>query len=129
MRLELTRKTDLALRAIRALHEECGRLPGRSLAQKIETTTPFVAHVVTPLVNAGWLDSRPGPTGGYALTVDPHSITILDVVEAIEGPIDSGQCVMVGGPCGFDVCSMHEAWDGALKALRKSFADLPIIDA
>lgn len=129
MRLELTRKTDLALRAIRALHEEGGRLPGRRLAQKIETTTPFVAQVVTPLVNAGWLDSRPGPTGGYALAVEPHSITILDVVEAIEGPIDTGHCVLVGGPCGFDACSLHEAWGGALNALRKSFADLPVVDA
>ena len=127
MRLELTRKTDLAIRAMQTLHEAGSRIPGRKLAALIGTTTPFVSQVVTPLVQHGWLDSRPGPTGGYGLVANPTAITILDVVELIEGPIDNEKCVLVGGPCTEEVCSVHEAWIEGRKALRGAFAAVPVV--
>lgn len=128
MRLELTRKTDLALRAMQALHAEKARLPGRKLAALIGTTTPFVFQVISPLLDAGWVDSRPGPTGGYALAVDPTGLTLLDVVERIEGPIISDRCVMAGGPCsGAVVCSVHDAWIEARGALRTAFAQVAVV--
>ena len=112
---------------MRALHTADARLPGRELAKIIETTTPFVSQVVTPLVQQGWLDSKPGPNGGYGLTADPRSITILEVIELIEGPIDDGTCVLIGGPCGVDTCSVHEAWSEARQALRASFAHVGVV--
>ena len=127
MRLELTRKTDLAIRAMQTLHEAGSRIPGRNLAKLIGTTTPFVSQVVTPLVQKGWLDSRPGPTGGYGLVTDPTHITILDVVELVEGPIDNGRCVLVGGPCAEAVCSVHDAWVEGRRALREAFAQVPVV--
>lgn len=127
VRLELTRKTDLAIRAMQALHDAQARIPGRQLASIIETTTPFIAQVVTPLIQAGWMDSRPGPTGGYGLVADPTKLTVLEVVETIEGPIANGKCVLVGGPCGEDVCSVHEAWGEARDALRHAFAQVAVV--
>lgn len=127
MKLELTRKTDLAIRAMQALHRAGTRLPGRQLAELIETTTPFVAQVVTPLVQAGWLDSKPGPSGGYGLITDPKLVTVLQVVEVIEGPINNGRCVLAGGPCGQDVCSVHDAWIDAQEALRAAFARVAVV--
>ncbi len=113
---------------MQALHAAETRLPGRKLAALIGTTTPFVAQVVTPLVQAGWLDSRPGPTGGYGLAADPTAITILEVVEVIEGPIANGKCVLAGGPCSEDICSVHDAWIEAREALRKAFADVAVVN-
>ncbi len=127
MKLELTRKTDLAIRAMQALHEAQTRMPGRKLAALIGTTTPFISQVVTPLVQSGWMDSRPGPTGGYGLTVDPSEITVLQVVEAVEGPIANGKCVLVGGPCGDDVCSVHFAWIEGREALREAFGHVAVV--
>ncbi len=103
--------------------------PGRESSQPFCTSgvTPFVSQVVTPLVQKGWLDSRPGPTGGYGLVTDPTHITILDVVELVEGPIDNGRCVLVGGPCAEAVCSVHDAWVEGRRALREAFAQVPIV--
>ncbi len=127
MKLELTRKTDLAVRAMQALHEADERLPGRELAERIGTTLPFVSQVVTPLVQVGWLDSRPGPTGGYGLVADPAKISILEVVELVEGPIANGKCVLAGGPCGdSSFCSVHDAWMDAREALREAFAQVTV---
>ncbi len=127
VRLELTRKSDLAIRAMRALHRADKRIPGRELAEIIETTTPFIAQVVTPLVQRGWLDSKPGPSGGYGLKVDPNKVTILEVIELIEGPLDNGICVLAGGPCGSDTCSVHEVWGDARSALRDAFRKVNVV--
>ncbi len=113
---------------MQALRDHGGRLPGRKLAPIIGTTTPFVSQVVTPLVQAGWLDSRPGPTGGYGLVADPSDITILEVVEVVEGPINNGRCVLAGGPCGeSDFCSVHDAWGDAREALREAFTHVTVV--
>jgi Rrf2 family transcriptional regulator, iron-sulfur cluster assembly transcription factor len=127
VRLELTRKTDLAIKAIRTLHRTGTRIPGRRLAEEIGTTAKFVSQVVAPLVQIGWLDSQPGPTGGYGLVADPHDITVLDLVEEIEGSIDNGRCVLAGGPCGQEQCSVHDAWIEARSALRLAFSSMPVV--
>lgn len=130
MRLELTRKSDLAILALQALHAAGSRLPGREIAELIGTTTPFISQVVNPLVQHGWLDSKPGPAGGYGLTTDPRAITILDVVELVEGPIANGTCVLAGGPCGDSgFCSVHDAWIDAREALRDAFAQVAVVDS
>jgi Rrf2 family protein len=127
MRLELTRKTDLALRAFRALAAAPGRVPGRTLAAEVGTTAPFIAQVMGPLVRAGLVTSRPGPSGGYGLAPPAAVASVLQVIEAVEGPIDAGRCVLVGGPCGTDLCSVHHAWQQARSALEDSLRGSPAL--
>lgn len=129
MRLELTRRTDLAIRAMQTLHEVDERVPGRKLAELIGTTNPYIAQVVHPLVQHGWLDSKPGPTGGYGLVADPAKVKVLDVIELIEGPIDNSQCVLAGGPCGDELCSLHDVWVDATRALRGALAKVSVVSA
>lgn len=111
------------------LYESKERATGRQIAEAIGSTVGFVPQVLNSLVQAGWIDSKRGPSGGYSLAADPRSVTILEVIEAIEGPIDDGRCVLVGGPCGTaDVCSIHEAWREARFALRAAFAGIPVVE-
>ncbi|MGY6499451.1 MAG: RrF2 family transcriptional regulator [Acidimicrobiales bacterium] len=112
MRLEVTRKSDLAVRVLRALAADTdGRVKGPRLAELVDSTPGFVAQVVTPLVRAGWVRSDPGPTGGYTLTVPVSQISVLDVVEAVEGPTDTGRCVLVDRGCDeAGTCALHTAW-------------------
>ncbi len=128
MRLELTRKTDLALRAFRFLAASEGRVSGRALAEAVGTTAPFIAQVMAPLVRAGLATSRPGPGGGYAPTGDPRAVSVLAVIEAVEGPVNPGRCVLVGGPCGPPPCSLHDAWLSARAALEKALREAPALD-
>jgi len=128
MRLELTRKTDLALRAYRFLAASGGRVSGRDLADAVGTTVAFIAQVMAPLVRAGLATSRPGPGGGYAPAGDPRVVSVLAVIEAVEGPIDPGKCVLVGGPCGAPPCSLHDAWVAARSALENALRGSPALD-
>ncbi len=111
MRLEVTRKSDLAVRSLHALAASSGRLKGPELAEAVGSTSGFVSQVVTPLVRAGWVRSDPGPAGGYALTADLDDISVLAVIEAIEGPTDTEQCVLSDRPCAeAGLCAMHVPW-------------------
>ena len=127
MRLELTRKTDLALRALRALDAASARLPGRELAAAVGTTTQFIAQVMGPMVRAALVTSRPGPAGGYALAPAAGTASVLDVIEAVEGPVEPSRCVLAGGPCGTDICSLHFAWLAARTALEAALRAAPAL--
>ncbi len=123
MRLELTRKTDLALKAITRLDRTGGLIKGADLAETIGTTTAFIAQVMKPLVAHGWVASEPGPTGGYRLATDTTQISVLDLIETVEGPTVDGRCVLRGTPCPVvEKCALHDAWNRARGALLKELS-------
>lgn len=132
MRLEVTRKSDLAVRALRRLAElpPGGRAKGPELADAVGGTPGFVAQVMTPLVRAGWVASEPGPTGGYSLVVDLSGISVLAVVETIEGPTDTGRCVLADRPCTeLGPCALHHAWQRARHELVRELDSMSISDS
>ena len=118
MRLEISRRADLAVRALLLLADADGRCKAAELAERLETTVGFVPQVVAPLVQRGWVRSDPGPRGGYAAATDLDQVTVLDVVEAVDGPTDLGHCVVADGPCGgAPHCALHVAWGRARDVL------------
>ncbi len=128
MRLELSRRTDLAVRALRTLAAREGRMKRPDLAAEADTTPDFLARVMAPLVRSGWVRSEVGRGGGYELATDPAGISMLDVVVAVEGHPDDGRCVLRGGPCGTTaVCSLHDAWDRARGALLDELGRTPVM--
>ncbi|MFV0526455.1 MAG: RrF2 family transcriptional regulator [Acidimicrobiales bacterium] len=130
MRLEVTRKSDLAVRALRVLGEGDGRIKGSTLADAVGSTPGFLSQVVNPLVRAGWVRSDPGPTGGYSLAVDLADVTVLAVIETIEGPTDTGTCVLIDRPCGDSgPCAIHEPWSRALECLLLELASTSVAAA
>ena len=122
MDLRFSRRTHLALRALDELHDT-SRLSGNELAERIDTTVPFLPQVLGPLVKAGWVESQPGPGGGYRLSVALGDVSILDVIETVEGPAETGRCVLKEGPCpGTESCPVHEAWLSARTELTERLA-------
>lgn len=114
MRLEITRRADLATRGLLELARDGGRLKASDLAARIGTTAGFLSQAMTPLVSEGWVRSDPGPSGGYLCLVDPGELNVLEVIEAVEGPTDSGRCVLEDRPCtGGAPCALHEPWADA----------------
>jgi Rrf2 family protein len=111
MRLEISRRADLAVRALLELRRTDERVKADVLATSLQTTAGFVPQVVGPLVKRGWVRSDPGPRGGYCLTADLEALNVLDVIEAVDGPTDAGRCVVADGPCGrAPHCALHDAW-------------------
>jgi Rrf2 family protein len=128
MRLEITKRADLAVRAM-ALLAEGRQLKAAELAVRLETTPGFVPQIIGPLVKAGWIRSDPGPTGGYLLAAPPSGVSVLDVIEAVDGPTDSGQCVVAAVPCGRSApCALHSAWAHAREQLIGSLETISVAD-
>lgn len=121
MRLQISRRADLAVRAAALLSTVDGSMNATVLADALGTTAGFLTQAVGPLVKAGLVRSNPGPTGGYALVADPSAVSVLDVIEAVEGPTDHGGCVVADTPCNATApCAMHHAWSTARAALVAS---------
>ena len=120
MRLELSKKTDLAIRALNYLtgNEDSELVEGKTLADWLDTSTNYLPQVMSPLVRAGWVRSVPGPRGGYVATRSLGSVSVLEVIEAIEGPVILDRCVLSGAPCpSQDECALHAPWTRARDAL------------
>ncbi|MFO1105099.1 MAG: Rrf2 family transcriptional regulator [Amaricoccus sp.] len=60
-------------------------LPGKSLAELHEVSETYLLKHLRALAAAGVIEALPGPRGGYRLARAPDSITLLDIVEAIDG--------------------------------------------
>ncbi|MEZ4503610.1 MAG: Rrf2 family transcriptional regulator [Dehalococcoidia bacterium] len=121
----LTRRGDYAVRAVLELARHHGR--GRRKAREVSTVTDvpprYLPQILGSLVQRGFLLATAGPEGGYELARPPDEITLLEVVEAIEGPFRAEVCVLRGGPCDWDrVCPVHVPWTAAERAFRKQLA-------
>lgn len=129
MRLEITRRADLAVRALRLLEAAGERVKASALARAVGSTPGFVPQVLGPLVKRGWVRSEPGPSGGYSLVVSLGTVSVLDVVEAIDGPTDAGRCVVADRRCASGpLCAMHVAWSRARAELTASLASTTIAE-
>lgn len=111
--LVINRETDYAARIVLFLAR---RPPGtRTTAQEVarqcHVPHAIVRRVVTRLSNAGFLDSTRGSGGGISLARPPDQISLLDVVEAMEGPPILNLCVRDPQECPLmEQCTVHIAW-------------------
>ncbi|HEY5155589.1 MAG TPA: Rrf2 family transcriptional regulator [Acidimicrobiales bacterium] len=127
MRLEISRKADLATRTLLELARSGRRSKASELAAQVGTTPGFLSQVVAPLAAQGWVRSEPGPTGGYVATVDLDRVSVLDVIEAVEGPTDTGRCVLEDKACAIGhTCALHVPWLQARAHLLSDLADTPL---
>lgn len=129
MRLELSQRTDLALRALQTLFSRGDRVSGSDLAETLNTTHPYLPQVMSPLLRRRWVSSARGPRGGYRLEVGLESVSVLDLIETMEGPTDTDTCVLSGGTCDTsNPCAMHGAWSQARDALLHQLSSMSLAD-
>ena len=129
VRLEITRRADLAVRALSLLSGTAQKWKATTLAGELDTTVGFVPQVIGPLVKAGWVRSDPGPTGGYVALVSGRDVSVLDVIEAVDGRTDAGRCVVEDRPCPSPIpCSLHAAWKVARQELMRELAATAVAD-
>jgi Rrf2 family protein len=129
MRLELTRRGDYAVRAMLALagNPQAERTTVREIALAMDIPVGFLPRVMADLARAGLVTSTIGRIGGYALGRPAERISLLDVIEAVEGDSRRTRCVLRGGPCGRDGhCQVHDVFFAAQDAMlaRLSMASL-----
>jgi Rrf2 family protein len=118
--MQITRQADYAVRAVLYLAQlgPDRRAATSQIAQDQQIPPSFLAKIVSQLSVAGLLQTSRGARGGVSLAREPEEISLLDVVEAIDGPILLNECVSASGACAFgDVCPMRPVWCDAQSEL------------
>lgn len=132
MRLELTRRGDYAVRTMLALavgSDDPGLVTARRIAAQMAIPERFLPHVLRDLSRAGLVEGRTGRSGGYRLARSPSRVTMLEIVEAVEGENGPPTCVLRGGPCRPDGrCAVHDVFAGARAAVRERLAATTLAD-
>lgn len=130
MNIGLSRRTDLAIRAMRTLADAGTRVTGTQLAKQIDTSVQFLPQVLGPLIKAGWIGSERGPRGGYFTVVSLEEISLFELIEMTEGAIEDGRCVLREGPCpGTESCAIHSAWIPARDVLVERLQQMSLAKA
>ncbi len=94
----LTRKTDYALVALAGLaHLDRRSASARDLAAELHLPLPVLRNILKILASHGLLVSARGPSGGYRLAKPASEITLREVVEVIEGPVQLARCCPAQG--------------------------------
>ena len=118
--MQITRQADYAVRAVYYL-TKLGmdrRAATSQIAEKQNIPPSFLAKIISQLSVAGLLHTSRGARGGVSLPRSPEEISLLEVLEAIDGPILLNECVVDKGACSFsDDCPMRPVWCDAQKDL------------
>ena len=124
MGLEITRAVDYGLRAVLHLAEEWpqGTVLVTHMAEVMDVPYQFLHKVMPKLVKAGIVRSKRGVKGGYQLARAPAEINVLEVVEALDGPVLLNRCLAQGSDCSRDgACALQEMWRETRDLLRSHF--------
>ena len=123
--LRVTKLTDYATLVLTVLAAAPGEvLSAAELAERAGLEAPTVAKVLKPLAQAGLVEGFRGANGGYKLARDAADISLVEIVEAMEGPLGMTECSVHAGQCGIeDSCGVRANWrrinDVVADALRK----------
>lgn len=131
MKIVTTRRSDYGMRAAVCLagNDPDVLVTAAEISREMEIPQGFLHQVLQSLQRGGLVRSNAGRRGGYALTRSPEDISVLEVLEALEGPLDLGECALRGGPCRWDdVCALHEVWSAGRSAFCDRLASSSLAD-
>lgn len=109
--LRLSKKADYALMAMKhlALRGDRSSSSAREIAELYDIPIELMAKVLQKLVRRGLLASHQGTRGGYQLARTPQTISVADVIQAIEGPVTVTACSTEEGNCEqFSKCNVRD---------------------
>src|SRR3982750_3288408 len=116
--LAITSKSPYAVRALAELARSggAGPVPIGEIARRRDIPVQFLEGLFATLRRAGILQSQRGVKGGYSFAREPGDVTVLEVVEALEGALDG------------DTIGADPLWEEAIGALREKLGAATIAD-
>ena len=127
--MQITRAADYAVRVMIHL---AGLPPGVTvhrpdIAKATGVPQDFLSKVLQHLVQAGMVASQRGAGGGFRLAVASSKVSLLNVLEVIEGPTRLNVCLRPGPSCARKVwCAAHTVWVEAQAALERVLSSATI---
>ena len=130
LQLVATRRLEGSLRILVTLAATRGRM---THAQDIATAAGLdvvaVRQLTRVLERARFITSKSGPAGGYRMAEDPEAISVMAVLDAVEGRLEIGYCTLRGVECPpSGVCALHLPWESGAGALRASLESVTLAD-
>ena len=110
--LRVTKLTDYASVVLTVLASDpAAVLSASELAERAGLEVPTVAKLLKPLAQAGLVEGFRGANGGYKLARDAADISLVEIVEAMEGPLGMTECSVHAGQGGIeDSCGVRANW-------------------
>jgi Rrf2 family protein len=94
----------------------------RTISSQLNISSAFLAKILKNLIAHGLVDTYRGPTGGVRLSRAASTITVRQVVEAIDGTALFKDCVLGLPDCGNDApCPMHAEWTTTRQHIQNAF--------
>lgn len=118
--LQINKRIEYALRAVICLAElpDGHIMSFRDIAARESIPQDFLAKILRALVTHDLIFSIRGAKGGYGLARAPQQLTFLEVIEAIDGPIQINTCMEDKASCDVhEHCSMFAVWQTAQGAM------------
>lgn len=112
-----------------ALHQERGPVALSDISRRQAISQKYLWQVVNPLKAAGLLNATRGTRGGYVLARSPENISILDVVNILEGPVSIAPCVAAPKNCDRNTfCTTRDAWCEIQEKLNEAMRGITLRD-
>ncbi len=101
----------------------------RELSEATRLPQPTISKVFKRLAGRGLLRSERGVGGGYRLGRPAESITVADIIAALEGPLSLAACVDRPGACAMEPhCTVRGVWGHANRVLRDALSGLTLAE-
>jgi Rrf2 family iron-sulfur cluster assembly transcriptional regulator len=105
----------------------------KQISNDLDLPTPFLAKILQQLAKQKILSSSKGPHGGFSLLRDPRDITLLDIVNTIDGYNTFTNCVMHKGTCQGvtmekKICPLHDDYEKTRSELIRLFSKKTIYE-
>ncbi|HKM17937.1 MAG: Rrf2 family transcriptional regulator [Firmicutes bacterium] len=128
--MEITKKAEYAISALLELAMNPGQyISSKEIASRQNIPANFLPQIVALLGNRGWVEGMRGPGGGVRLIGDPRKISVLEIVELIEGRIAITKCLSVGGSCSReDNCPLNPVWKKVQNAMLAVLSHTTLAD-
>ena len=128
--MEITRRTDYAIRLIAALLQKDGvPFSVREAAELQDVPYAFARSIQHDLVQQGIVKSLRGARGGMVLNVDPEGFTLFELIEIVQGPVSVAICTNDEDWCPrSQTCQFHKVWEGANEIMKNYLSSVSIKD-
>jgi Rrf2 family protein len=112
-----------------ALYEGEDPVMTKDIAEKQGLPVTYLEQLMLILRRSGLVNATRGAKGGYVLARDPKQITLAEIVEVLEGPLEIADCADVPS-CNIEqrMCALKDIFDEANKALRSVFEKVTLAD-
>jgi len=108
----VTRETDYAVRCVLYLARDKDQVANvTEIAHAMHIPKTFLAKILQRLIRNGVVGSLRGMHGGFTLAKKPTDISLLDIMEAIQGPAGINKCAVDSKKCRLSAsCTVHPVW-------------------